>query len=357
MDYFQKYCLISLQTILLPITLFFSFITYAEEFQDVRPVLENNNPHGEGTLPSSYFYLGGKVGLNHYQHGCEAWNIDCDKNSASAGLFAGYQFNNNLAFEAEYISLGEAKATYLESLTEQVYKGTMKGVNLSAVGSIYLLDDLALFGKAGVFNWYGENKGPFSTSKADGWAPAAGVGMSYQLNDSWQARFEYQYFHHLGSTDLGGSNAHLVSIGISYQFGQTRPTIVTKKIVKTAPIELEEVSFPFLFDFDSSELLLIDSLTFIVNRLTKYPQASVILQGYSDSKGSEKYNLALSERRTTSMTNYLIAQGVNAQQIIAEHYGEKYPISDNITEEHRHLNRHVQVLLPSVFISTAQEKK
>lgn len=213
--------------------------------------------NNKAPLPSSYLYLGGQLGINHYQHACEAWSVDCDKNSFAAGLFVGYQFNKNFAFEAAYIDLGEAKATYAEGVNEQLYQGSMQGLNLTAVGSIYLLENLALFGKAGVFNWYGENKGPFSTTKADDWAPAAGAGVSYQLNDSWQARFEYQYFHHLGSNELGGSNAHLTSIGISYQFGRTRPTIVTKTIVKTAPIELEEVTFPFLFDFDKSELILV----------------------------------------------------------------------------------------------------
>ena len=310
-----------------------------------------------GELPAAYFYIGGKLGINHYQHGCEAWSLDCDKNSVAAGLFAGYQFNETFAFEAAYIDLGAAKATYLDSVNEHIYKGTMKGLNLSAVGSIYLLEDLALFAKAGVFNWYGENKGPFSTSKADDWAPSAGAGVSYQLNDSWQARFEYQYFHHLGNDTIGGTNAHLTSIGISYQFGRTRPTIVTKTVMKPAPIKLEEVTFPLLFDFDRSELLLVDSLAVIVQRLTKYPQANVILRGYSDSKGSDAYNLALSQRRTDKIASYLIAKGVQEQQITSEYYGEKNPISDNLTEEHRHLNRHVQILLPSVFINTTQEQK
>ena len=354
---FQKPRLSTLANILIPLMLSFSSISFATEVLTTKPDTVNENQHLEGALPSAYFYLGGKLGINHYQHGCESWSLDCDKNSVAAGLFAGYQFNETFAFEAAYIDLGAAKATYLDSVNEHIYKGTMKGLNLSAVGSIYLLEDLALFAKAGVFNWYGENKGPFSTSKADDWAPSAGAGLSYQLNDSWQARFEYQYFHHLGNDTIGGTNAHLTSIGISYQFGRTRPTIVTKTVMKPAPIKLEEVTFPLLFDFDSSELLLIDSLAVIVQRLTKYPQASVILRGYSDSKGSDAYNLALSQRRTDKIASYLIAKGVQEQQITSEYYGEKNPISDNLTEEHRHLNRHVQILLPSVFINTTQEQK
>tara|TARA_B100000809_G_C15067616_1_gene504753 strand:- start:184 stop:1302 length:1119 start_codon:yes stop_codon:yes gene_type:complete len=372
MFFFQQSYFSTFQKLFVSLLLCFSYLASTSTEASSKLAIESNTPRVSNVLPSSYFYLGGKVGLNHYQHGCEAWNIDCDKNSIAAGLFAGYQFNDNFAFETEYIDLGKAEATYIEAVNKHTYQGTMKGLNLSAVGSLYLLENLALFGKAGVFNWYGENKGPFSTIKADDWAPTVGAGVSYQINDSWQARFEYQYFHHLGNDTIGGSNAHLTSIGISYQFGRARPTkvtkaivtetmvietIVTETIIKAAPIELEEVTFSFLFDFDSSKLLLVDSLAVIVKRLIKHPQATVILRGYSDSKGSNKYNLALSKRRTDSIANYLLTQGIQTAQITSEYYGEKNPVSTLDNDEHRYLNRRVQILLPSVFINTAQEQK
>ncbi|GAA0780127.1 OmpA family protein [Shewanella aestuarii] len=325
--------------------------------------LEHDKSQTLSTLPESYFYLGGEIGINYYQHGCESWSISCDKNSTMSGFFAGYQLNNNLALEAAYLDLGKAEATYLEASNKHIYQGSMTGINLSAVGSIDLTADLSLFAKAGLFNWYGENKGPFSTIKADDWSPSLGVGMSYQLSDSWQARLQYEYFHHLGDDNIGGSNAHTTSIGISYQFGRTRPVIitntvtntVTKIVMESAPIELEEVTFPVLFDFDSSKLISADSLQMIVNRLTKYPQATVLLRGYSDSQGSSDYNLALSKRRTDSITEYLVTQGVQQQQITVEYYGEQYPAVDNITEQHRHLNRRVQVLLPKTTIQPLKD--
>jgi len=51
----------------------------------------------------------------------------------------------------------------------------------------------------------------------------------------------------------------------------------------------------------------------------------------------------------------LIAAGVNEEQIISEYFGEQYPVADNITEEHRHLNRNVKILLPKTFVKAAQE--
>lgn len=327
--------------------------------------LEQEQSQTLSTLPESYFYLGGKIGVNHYQHGCEPWNIACDKNSRMSGIFAGYQLNNNFALEAAYVDLGEAEATYLEGSNKHIYQGSMTGINLSALGSIDLPANFSLFAKAGLFNWHGENKGPFSTIKADDWSPSLGAGITYQVSDSWQARLQYEYFHHLGDDNIGGTNAHSTSIGISYQFGRTRPVIitntvtntVTKIVMESAPVELEEVTFSVLFDFDSSKLISTDSLQIIVNRLTKYPQATVLLQGYSDSQGTSNYNLALSKRRTDTITEHLIAQGVQQQQITVEYYGEQYPAVDNITEQHRHLNRRVQVLLPKTIVQPLQEQQ
>ena len=308
-----------------------------------------------GELPADFFYLGGKLGINHYQHGCEAWSLDCDKNSFAAGVFTGYQFNDNFALEAAYIDLGDAKASYLENGNVYQHTGSMKGLELSALGSLYLTEEIAAFAKAGIFNWHGSNKGPFNKTNADDWAATVGAGVTYQLADAWQVRFEYQYFDHLGNDTIGGSNAHLTTLGISYQFGRTRAKTVTKTVVKLAPVELEEVTFTLLFDFDKSNLLLTDSLNVVINRLTKYRKTQVILHGYSDNKGSNAYNLALSKRRVDSIANYLIAAGVNKEQITTEYFGEQYPVSDNTSEEHRHLNRNVKILLPKTFVKAAQE--
>ncbi|NQZ27449.1 MAG: outer membrane beta-barrel protein [Colwellia sp.] len=353
---FQKSRLSSLVSILIPIALFFSFNAHAVEDQKTKQNIENTDQQAQAALPSSYFYLGGKLGVNHYQHGCEAWSLDCDKNSFAAGVFTGYQFNENFAVEAAYIDLGDAKASYLENGNVYQHTGSMKGLELSALGSLYLTEEIAAFAKAGIFNWHGENKGPFNKTNADDWSTTVGAGITYQLNDAWQARFEYQYFNNLGNDTIGGTNAHLTSIGISYQFGRTRPSIVTKTVVKFAPIELEEVTFPLLFDFDKSNLLLTDSLNVVINRLTKYRQTQVILHGYSDNKGSSAYNLALSKRRVDSIANYLIAAGVNKEQITTDYFGEQYPVSDNTTEEHRHLNRNVKILLPKTFVKAPQEQ-
>ncbi len=75
-------------------------------------------------ITEDFFYLGSKWGLNHYQHACESWGLDCDKNSIVAAVFTGYQFNNNIAVEAAYINLGDAKASYLEDGNNYQHTGS-----------------------------------------------------------------------------------------------------------------------------------------------------------------------------------------------------------------------------------------
>ncbi len=338
----------------LPLCLCFSVYVLANEQTVLPNAPKTTNPPILGELSENFFYLGGKLGLNHYQHACEAWSLDCDKNSVAAGVFTGYQFNNNIAVEAAYIDLGDAKASYLENGNNYQHTGNMKGIELSVLGLLPISNDVAAFAKLGGFNWYGSNKGPFNKSDADDWSATVGAGLTYQLSDAWQARFEYQYFDHLGNDAIGGTNAHFTSLGVSYQFGRTRAKTITKPQIKTTTIELEEVSFPILFDFDSSKLLMTDSLQVVINRLTKYRQAKVILSGYSDTTGNADYNLALSKRRVESVASYLISAGVNKEQIVSEYYGEQYPVTDNITEEHRHLNRNVRISLPKTVIQAAK---
>lgn len=310
---------------------------------------------------NNFFYIGAKLGYNHYQHGCEAWSTDCDSNELGYGLFTGYQFNENFAFEAAYLDFGKTKAKYPENNATHEYTGSMKGVELSGVGILPLTNDFSVFGKIGAFNWYGKNKGPFNTRKSDGWSAIAGLGLTYQLNTSWQARVEYQYVPDIGDGTIGGTNAHFTSIGISYQFGRTKAKVinrtVTKVVVEKAPIILEEISFALLFDFDGTDILQPETLQMVINRLTLYPQATVTLRGYSDTKGSENYNLELSKRRVNNVSQYLISQGVNEDQITSEFFGESAPVIDNNIADHRHLNRHVKILLPQTIISPAQEEK
>ena len=317
---------------------------------------EDTNQQAQYPL-TNFFYFGASLGINHYQHGCESWSVSCDKSDLAGSVFTGYQFNKAFAVELAYMDLGSANATYLEHTTKQTYTGSMTGVDLSALATFPINKDFSVFAKAGVFHWRGKNAGPYHTVKADGFSPTIGAGLTYQLSDAWQARVAYQYINSMGDNNIGGTNAHLATIGISYQFGRKKPKAITRTVVKAAPVILEEVVLSLLFDFDKSAIVQPDVLKLAVTRLTKYSQAKVVLRGHSDATGSKKYNLALSKRRVTAVSNYLMALGVNRDQISIEFFGSDASIIDNNKEEHRHLNRLVEVHLLQAIIIPVQEEQ
>lgn len=79
--------------------------------------------------------------------------------------------------------------------------------------------------------------------------------------------------------------------------------------------------------------------------LTQYPQATVEIAGYTDSVGTEKYNLGLSQRRTDSVRDYLVSHGVDPTRIASHGYGESDPVASNSTRDGRAQNRRVEVRL------------
>ncbi len=65
--------------------------------------------------------------------------------------------------------------------------------------------------------------------------------------------------------------------------------------------------------------------------------------GYTDSRGSDKYNMGLSDRRANAVRNDLIKRGVPAANLTARGYGEANPVGSNDTEAGRAANRRVEI--------------
>lgn len=102
-----------------------------------------------------------------------------------------------------------------------------------------------------------------------------------------------------------------------------------------------------LFAVNSSELsgAAMDGLHQAAEVFEEFPKTAIIAQGHTDSTGSEDYNQRLSERRAMSVRNYLTGRGIDPARILAEGYGEAYPVADNTTEYGRDKNRRVDLLI------------
>ena len=90
----------------------------------------------------------------------------------------------------------------------------------------------------------------------------------------------------------------------------------------------------------------IRKLSPLVTILKDQPQRSIRIEGYTDSRGPESYNLDLSQRRADAVRDFLIDNGIAPQRITARGYGEAVSVASNTTIAGRRENRRVEVIVP-----------
>jgi outer membrane protein OmpA-like peptidoglycan-associated protein len=95
-------------------------------------------------------------------------------------------------------------------------------------------------------------------------------------------------------------------------------------------------------DIKSNFYQVLNSVVIVVNEFNK---TLINVSGHTDSKGTDAYNQGLSERRASSVGQYLVSQGVNTNRIATMGYGKAKPVADNSTEEGRARNRRVEIEL------------
>ena len=103
-----------------------------------------------------------------------------------------------------------------------------------------------------------------------------------------------------------------------------------------------------LFASGKSELLPAAQarLTEVANALAQQsPDASIVVEGHTDSQGSQDFNLELSAKRAQAVRDYLASHGVAPDRIRAEGVGFARPIADNKTAEGRANNRRVEIVV------------
>ncbi len=71
----------------------------------------------------------------------------------------------------------------------------------------------------------------------------------------------------------------------------------------------------------------------------KRTNASVIIEGHCDERGTREYNIALGDRRANAVKNYLVAMGVPASQIRTVSYGKERPIGTDHAANRRGYTR------------------
>ncbi|HEU4627324.1 MAG TPA: OmpA family protein [Steroidobacteraceae bacterium] len=87
------------------------------------------------------------------------------------------------------------------------------------------------------------------------------------------------------------------------------------------------------------------NLNKLVAFLNEYPNRTVMIEGYTDSVGSEDYNQGLSQRRADSVKAYLVGQGIGSVRLVAAGKGENAPVAGNDSAAGRQQNRRVEVII------------
>ncbi len=101
------------------------------------------------------------------------------------------------------------------------------------------------------------------------------------------------------------------------------------------------------FDFDKSTIRkdAESMLDEVAKALKGNPRTHVTIEGHTDSRGLERYNLGLSLERAEAVRDYLVSQGVAREKVEVVGEGERSPIAPNETEEGRGENRRAEFVI------------
>ena len=107
-----------------------------------------------------------------------------------------------------------------------------------------------------------------------------------------------------------------------------------------------ELSADTYFDFNKSTLKpegkrIVEQE--VVEPMKAHPELKALVEGHTDSVGSEAYNQRLSERRADAVRDFMASQGIAESRITTKGWGKSKPVASNATKEGRAKNRRVEI--------------
>ncbi len=83
----------------------------------------------------------------------------------------------------------------------------------------------------------------------------------------------------------------------------------------------------------------------LVQFLTDHAERRVEIDGYTDSVGTDSFNLDLSQRRADTVKSVLVHRGIEAERIVSRGYGKEFGVASNADSGGRQLNRRVEIVI------------
>ena len=132
--------------------------------------------------------------------------------------------------------------------------------------------------------------------------------------------------------------------------GGKQPVEVSLRPIELIIIDERIILGDIYFEFDKSNITQQGAfeLDKLVQILQRNPNMKIKIESHTDSKGSDAYNLKLSDRRATSTLQYVKSQGISGDRLEAKGYGESQPkvdCGDNCTQEEDAINRRSEFLI------------
>jgi len=169
----------------------------------------------------------------------------------------------------------------------------------------------------------------------------AGIASSDPANGSYKIVLPYGKFYGIMAKAEG-----YISQSDNLDLTQVAEYREIQKDLYLAPVEVGEIVRlnNIFFDYDKATLRpeSFPELDRVVDFLKTSPKVEIELSGHTDDRGSDNYNLTLSQNRAKAVVDYFISKGIASARLIAKGYGETKPVATNETDEGRQLNRRVQ---------------
>ncbi|QNK62620.1 OmpA family protein [Pedobacter sp. PAMC26386] len=154
---------------------------------------------------------------------------------------------------------------------------------------------------------------------------------------------------------IGGTAGGFIGKRMDKQAAEIQNAIPNAEVVREGEGIIVKFDSGILFDFDSANLKAQakENVKSLAGSLEKYPDTEIKVIGHTDSKGTETYNMSLSERRAASVKAFAVSQGVPSARMTTVGKGFSEPIADNATDAGRAANRRVEI----VIVANDQLKK
>lgn len=154
---------------------------------------------------------------------------------------------------------------------------------------------------------------------------------------------------------VGGTAGGFIGRRMDKQAAEIQKAIPNAEVIREGEGIIVKFDNGILFDFGKFELKDVakTNIQSLASSLNQYPGTDIRVIGHTDSRGTEEYNMTLSQKRAAAVKAYAVSQGVPSSRLITIGKGFAEPIADNTTDEGRAANRRVEI----VIVANDQLKK